>query len=61
MIWDSHSSSMENPNVDEKEQAMGFCTCTTTMQGIFEGTCRQILGQLPHMDFQFGLGKTIMF
>jgi hypothetical protein len=52
---------MENPNVDEKEQAMGFCTCTTTMQGIFEGTCRQILGQLPHMDFQFGLGKTIMF
>ncbi len=24
MIWDSHSSSMEEPNADEKEQAMGF-------------------------------------
>ncbi len=49
MIWDSHSSSMEEPNVDEKEQAMGFHISTTTMQGIFEGAHRWILGQV--MDF----------
>ncbi len=36
MIWDSHSSSMEKLNVKEREQTMGFCISTTTMQGIFE-------------------------
>jgi hypothetical protein len=35
IIWDSHSSSMEEPNADERERAMGFCTSTTTMQSIF--------------------------
>jgi hypothetical protein len=37
---------MENPNVDEKERAMGFCTCTTTVKaflkelaGKFWGNC----------------------
>jgi hypothetical protein len=37
MIWDSHSSSMEEPNVDERERAMGFHTSTITMQGISKG------------------------
>jgi hypothetical protein len=46
MIWDSHSSNMEKFNVNENEQAMGLCTDTTTMQGIFEGACRWILGQV---------------
>jgi len=60
MIWDSYSSNMEKPNVDEKERAMGFRTCTTTVQGIFKRTHKWILGQvmpygsqLPHMDFEF--------
>jgi len=35
MIWDSHSSNMEKPNVDEREWAMGFHTNTTGVQGIF--------------------------
>ncbi len=33
MIWDLHSSSMEEPNVDEKERAMGFRTSTIVVQG----------------------------
>jgi hypothetical protein len=60
MIWDSYSCNMEEPNVDEKEQAMGFCIGTITMQGIFQKTHKLILGQvmpygsqLPHMDFEF--------
>jgi hypothetical protein len=35
MNWDSHSSTMEEPNVDEREWAMGFHTSTTSMQGMF--------------------------
>jgi hypothetical protein len=49
MIWDSHSSNMERPNANEKEQAMGLCTGTTIVQGIFEGVHKWILGQI--MDF----------
>ncbi len=49
MIWDFHSSSMEEPNVNEREWAMGFHIGTTTMQGISEGAHRRILGQV--MDF----------
>jgi hypothetical protein len=39
MIKDFHSSSMEKPNADEREQAIGFHTYTTTMQGISKGAC----------------------
>ncbi len=51
MIWDSHSSNMEEPNANEREWAMGFRTDATTMQGIFEGVHRRILGQV--MDFNY--------
>jgi hypothetical protein len=51
MIWDSHSSSMEEPNVDEKEQAMGFHSNTTIVQGISERACRQILGQVMDLNY----------
>jgi hypothetical protein len=40
---------MEKPNVNEKEQAMKFCIDTIAVQGIFEGACKWILGQV--MDF----------
>jgi hypothetical protein len=40
MIWDSHPFNMEKPNVDEKEEAMGFRIGTTAMQGICEKTHR---------------------
>jgi len=40
---------MEKPNANEKERAMGFCTSTTVVQGIFKKTYRRILGQV--VDF----------
>jgi len=49
MIWDSHSSNMEEPNVDEREWAMGFCIDATIVQGISKGAYRWLLGQV--MDF----------
>jgi hypothetical protein len=50
MIWDFHSSSMEEPNVDEKEQAMGFHIGTTIVQGSSKGACRWILGQVMDLN-----------
>ncbi len=50
MIWDSHPFNMEKPNVDEKEEAMGFRIGTTAMQGICEKTHRQILGQVMDLN-----------
>jgi hypothetical protein len=44
-IWDYHSSNMEESYADEREQAMGF-HIGTTMQDIFKGTHRWILGQV---------------
>jgi hypothetical protein len=35
MIWNFNSSSMEEPNVDEWKQAMGFYICTIDMFNIF--------------------------
>jgi hypothetical protein len=42
---------MEEPNANEREDAMGFRTSTKTMQGIFKGAHRWILGQV--MDFNY--------
>ncbi len=50
MIWDSHSSNMEESNVDEKEQAIGFHICTTFVQGILERIHKQILGQVMDLN-----------
>jgi hypothetical protein len=46
MIWDTNSSRMEEPNVDEQEQAIGFCTSIIVMRGIFKGVYRRILGHV---------------
>jgi hypothetical protein len=45
MIWDSHSSSMEKPNVNERKKTMGFLTGTIVVQDISEGARRRIMGQ----------------
>lgn len=67
MVWDSKSSHMEEPNVDERDWAMGFHISTTTMFGQsfkgslqvnFEGGHR--LGLL-HMDIQFMFGRIKTF
>jgi hypothetical protein len=50
---------MEEPNANEKERAMGFCTNTAIMQGISKGACRQILGQV--LDFNLVLLKQLCF
>jgi len=50
MIWDSRSSIMEEPNVNEREQTMGFLTSTIIVQGISEGAHKQILGQVMDLN-----------
>ncbi len=50
MIWDSHSSNMEESNADEREWAIGFHTCTTFVQGILEGIRKQFLGQVMDLN-----------
>ncbi len=44
MIWDAISSRMEEPNVGEQEQTMGFYIGTIAMRGLFECACKRILG-----------------
>jgi len=51
MILNLHSSSMAKPNANEKEHAMGFHIGTTVMQGIFERTHQQILGQVMDLNY----------
>jgi len=51
MIWDSHSSNMEERNVDEREQGMGFRIGTTTMEGISKRAHRWILGQVMDLNY----------
>jgi len=43
MIWDSYSSYLEEPNVNEKEWNVGFHIGTITMFGLSNGACRNIL------------------
>jgi hypothetical protein len=44
MIWDSHSSRLAGPNVDEREKVMAFHIGTTIVFDLLEGTCRHIIG-----------------
>jgi hypothetical protein len=50
MIWDTNSSRMEEPNVDEQKQAMRFCTSITIMRGISKGVYQQILGRVMDLS-----------
>ncbi len=50
MIWETHSFSMEKPNVNEREHAMGFHISTIVVQGIYEGAYRRILGQVMDLN-----------
>jgi hypothetical protein len=66
MIWDLHSTNMEKPNADEKEWTMGFRIGTIVVQGIFEGACRRILGQVMDLNcltwiFSLVLAKQLRF
>jgi hypothetical protein len=57
---------MEEPNANEKEQAMGFCISTIVVQGIFKGAYRRILGQVMDLNcltwiFNLVLAKQLCF
>ncbi len=51
MIWDVNSSSMEEPNADERERAMGSRTYTTNVPDISKGTHNQNLGQVMDLNY----------
>jgi hypothetical protein len=42
---------MEEPNVDEQKQAMGFCASITIMRGISKGVYQQILGHVMDLSY----------
>ncbi len=44
MIW--NSSSLTKPTIDQKEEAMGFCIGTTTMQDISKEPISKFWGKL---------------
>ncbi len=46
MIWDSHSSSMEEPNVDEKEHAMGSTLAPQLCMAFFKEPVSRFWGKL---------------
>lgn len=51
MIWDSHFSHLEEPNVDEKERVVGFHIGTITMFGLSKGTCRHTLRYVINLNY----------
>jgi hypothetical protein len=50
MIWDSNSSNVEEPNVHEREQTMGFHTNIVEMYYILKWISWQILGQVKDIN-----------
>jgi hypothetical protein len=50
MIY-ANSFKMEEPNANERKRPMGFCTSTTTMQGISKCVHKQILRQVMDLTY----------
>jgi hypothetical protein len=66
MVWDSNSSKVEEPNVHEREQTMGFHSNTVKMFYIFKWVSWQILGQVKNINcltwlFNLVLAKQMHF
>jgi hypothetical protein len=51
---------MEKPNVNEKEQAMGFCINTTTMQGISKRACSWIFEQVMDLNYLTWISNLVL-
>ncbi len=51
MVWDYKSSRMKEPNVDKKEQVMGFHTNTIVVINLSKGAYKQILGQVMDLNY----------
>jgi hypothetical protein len=50
LVWDSIIQEMVEPNIDERERAMGFPTGTTNVHGISEQQRRFLLGQAMDLN-----------
>jgi hypothetical protein len=50
LVWDSTRQEMVEPNVDERERAMGFPTSTTNVHGISEQQRRFLLDQAMDLN-----------
>jgi len=66
MIWDLKSFNVKEPNVDEKEWAMGFQINIIAMPSISKGVCKQTLGNVMDLNcftwiFNLGLAKQKCF
>jgi hypothetical protein len=48
MIWNSHSLWLEEPNVDERERAMGF---HISVFGISKGVHKHTLGEVIDLNY----------
>jgi hypothetical protein len=50
MFWNFHSSLLEEPNIDEKEQAMGLHTNIIVVSSVLEGVRMHILRQVMDLN-----------
>jgi len=50
LVWDTCLQQLVEPNVDEKERAMGFPTGMPFVPSIFEASRRQVLGQAMDLN-----------
>jgi hypothetical protein len=51
LVWDSTTQEMVEPNVGERERAMGFFTSTTNVPGLSEHQRRFLLGQAMDVNY----------
>jgi len=50
LVWDTCLQQLVEPNVDERERAMGFLTGMTFVPSNSEASCRQVLGQAMDLN-----------
>jgi site-specific DNA-cytosine methylase len=50
LVWDTCLQQLVEPNVDERERAMGFPTRITFVPSISEASRRQVLGQAMELN-----------
>ncbi len=51
LVWDTCLQRLVEPNIDERERAMGFPTRVTLVPSISEVSCRQVLGQAMDLNY----------
>jgi len=51
LLWDTYSQQLVEPNLDEREHAMGFPIGVTSVLSISEASRRQVLGQAMDLNY----------